>query len=949
MPTLFAAFLLLASFSAPPSARAAEIPLPGLTRPVELAIDRDGVPHLFAENDFDLARAAGYLHAADRLFQMDATRREASGRLAELLGPGSIGSDIELRTIGLRRAARRTEEALSPRELALLQAYADGVNHWIATNPLPPEYEALELTSIPVWTPRDTLVIGKAIAASLSLDIDAGPTADLARFVEAGIAHGFDGEALFFDDVRRAAPMDPASTVPDATSGVPFLVAKRKPLDVKRIARAGAAARRIQERLARAPRLARVLDRGEHFIGSNEWGVAARHSASGGPLIANDPHLSLDSPSTFYEWHLVVDDDPVDGPMNVSGVGFPGVPGVILGQNEHVSWGATTNPMDVTDLFFDELHGGQACQVLEPPTQVCIFSAGAFHPVEVNLAVRYRANQIGDGILDNTEVAATSPLLTVPFRSFGPIVDVEDETVIVGGGVTSAVVLQYTGLHATGEVQTFLTWNRARDLDDFRAGLARFDFGSQNWAYTDVEGNLGYFASAEAPLRADLEAGPIDRTQAPAFIREGVSGLENWVPDPARSQGQAIPFAVLPASEMPQTLNPANGFFVNANNDPAGTTLDNDVLNQRRPSRPGAVYYLSPGYDEGLRAGRITRLIREKIERGAKISVRDMRAFQLNDQQLDAELMVPFLLAAHANASRAGAPPALAALAEDGRIAEAIERLRGWDFSTPTGIPEGYDDTDVNGERTPSVPEPEVRASVAATLYNVWRGQAIRRIVDATLAGVGLGVGSGDALKALHHLLDEAPFDGVGQSGLAFFPEPAGWAAADRRDHALLSALGAALDRLASPAMAAAFGGSTDPDDYRWGKLHRITFDHPFDPERSVPPAGGFDDLAPGLPGVARDGGYEVVNASGFSARADSVNGFRFGGGPVRRYVGESKRHGVRGWNVMPGGRSADPDDPSFTVQLGDWLTGETHRVDMRRSPPKGRAGAGDRFVPVDG
>jgi penicillin amidase len=450
-------------------------------------------------------------------------------------------------------------------------------------------------------------VIGKAIAASLSLDIDAGPTADLARFIEAGSTHGFDGEALFFEDVRRAAPMDPASTVPDATSSLPFLSGMSPPLDPKRIARTGAAARRIEARLARAPRLARLLDRRERFVGSNEWGVAAEHSASGGPLIANDPHLALDSPSTFYELHLVVGDDPVDGPLNVSGVGFPGVPGVILGQNEHISWGATTNPMDVTDLFFDELHAGQACEPLDPPAFVCIFSAGEFHPVEVNLTVRYRANQIGDGVLDNTAVAATSPLLTVPFRSFGPIVDIEDETVIVGGGVTHAVVLQYTGLHATNEVQTFLTWNRARGLEDFRRGLASFDFGSQNWVYTDVEGNLGYFASAESPLRADLEAGPIPRTEAPVFIRDGKSGLENWVPDPARSEGQAIPFAVLPADEMPQALNPANGFFANANNDPAGTTLDNDVLNGRRPSRPGAVYYLSPGYDEGLRAGRITR------------------------------------------------------------------------------------------------------------------------------------------------------------------------------------------------------------------------------------------------------------------------------------------------------------------------------------------------------
>jgi penicillin amidase len=101
------------------------------------------------------------------------------------------------------------------------------------------------------------------------------------------------------------------------------------------------------------------------------------------------------------------------------------------------------------------------------------------------------------------------------------------------------------------------------------------------------------------------------------------------------------------------------------------------------------------------------------------------------------------------------------------------------------------------------------------------------------------------------------------------------------------------------------------------------------------------------MPGLARDGGYEVVNASSFSARADTLNAFRFSGGPVRRYVGESKRHAVRGWNAVPGGRSADPADPSFTVQLGPWLTGETHGVDLRTALPKGEIVAGDRFVPA--
>ena len=148
--------VVVAFLLSPLVALAAEVPIAGLTQPVELAIDRAGVPHLFADDDFDLARAQGFLHARDRFFQMDATRREASGDLAELLGPGSIDSDVQLRTIGLRRAAERTAASLAPRELAFLQAYADGVNAWLATSPLPPEYAELELTKARPWVPVDT-------------------------------------------------------------------------------------------------------------------------------------------------------------------------------------------------------------------------------------------------------------------------------------------------------------------------------------------------------------------------------------------------------------------------------------------------------------------------------------------------------------------------------------------------------------------------------------------------------------------------------------------------------------------------------------------------------------------------------------------------------------------------------------------------------------------------
>jgi penicillin amidase len=922
------------------------VEIPGLTDEVRVVTDGSGIWHIEAENDFDLAIAQGYVHCRDRFFQMDQTRRQVDGTESELLGAGEIGSDVQARVVGLHRAAQRSLDAAPQRFQDLLAAYADGVNHCLDTLPLPPEYAALELTQARPWEAVDTLKIGKAISASLSLDIDTGLTEALGDYVEAGIANGFDGQALFSQDVFRSAPMDPASTVPDANNTTPYAVEWQAKKAVH-LARAAQASARARSKLEEHPLFELALNRRESFVGSNEWGVGGAATPNGRPIIANDPHLSLNAPSTFWEWHLIVNDDPDEGPMNVNGVGFPGAPGVILGQNQDITWGATTNPMDVSDTFLDELH------VLLPECLLigsfaCIFSEGTFHPVDIEFPT-YFVNIIGDNVDDNlVDVTASLPIealvvATVPFRSFGPVLGVDDPSVLTTGGITGALVLQYTGFHATQELTTFAIWNRAKNLADFQVGLDAFDVGSQNWAYADRDGNLAYFSSAEMPLRSDLEQGSVIGVP-PFFVREGVSGDNNWIADPAKSQGQSIPFAILPYAEMPQTVNPANGFFVNANNDPAGTTLDNDPLNQVRVSNPNAIYYLNPGYANGMRAGRITRLIEAELAGGGTVSTEDMKRFQGNTQQLDAELLVPSLLAAFANADAPGAAAELAALAADSGVAEAVERLADWDFSTPIGIEEGWDASDVNGRRgdlNGAAGRAEIEASIAATLYNVWRGYAVRNVVDARLADFGLGAGSTEALKALVNLLDQAPYTGIAAAGIDWIPDPAALTAEERRDLALLAAMRDTLDQLASNEMAPAFGNSTDQDDYRWGKLHRIVFDHPFqnalgDGSFNIPTQGGFEDLAPDLRGISRDGGYEVVNASGFSARSISLNSFMFGGGPVRRYVGRAEPDKIIGVNVVPGGPSGIPGDGGYATQLATWLTADYHNVKMSMSASGG-------------
>jgi penicillin amidase len=423
------------------------------------------------------------------------------------------------------------------------------------------------------------------------------------------------------------------------------------------------------------------------------------------------------------------------------------------------------------------------------------------------------------------------------------------------------------------------------------------------------------------PLREDLQQGSV-RGLPPFFIRDGTGGNE-WLAAPDPPATQAVPFAILPFSEMPQVVNPPAGFFVNANNDPAGTTLDNDALNEIRPG--GGIYYLAPDYGS-LRAGRITEMIRDRLTEGGRISLEEMKAMQADTVLRDAEFFTPFLAEAFRNARAGGAPTPLAALGNDSRLAEAIRRLEAWDFSTPTGIPEGYDATDRDGRRAAPTAK-EIADSVAATLYSVWRGQAIRAIIDATAERAGVQPpGDVEALTALRHRIET--FDrnrGVGASGLDFFVVPGIADPAARRDYLLLRSLVRTLDLLAGDAFAEAFHRSARQEDYRWGRLHRGMLTHPLDSAFAVPPAFGvFPPPLGDLAGIPTDGGFQTVDPGSHDGRAADADAFRFGSAPASRLVAEAGPGTVRAENALPGGESGIPGSAFYLNLLSRWLTNDT-------------------------
>jgi penicillin amidase len=306
---------------------------------------------------------------------------------------------------------------------------------------------------------------------------------------------------------------------------------------------------------------------------------------------------------------------------------------------------------------------------------------------------------------------------------------------------------------------------------------------------------------------------------------------------------------------------------------------------------------------------------------------------------LDAELTLPTLLGVM---SQVPVEPG-------STMAQALDVLSTWDYSTPTGLAEGWDAGD-DPMMAVEPDETEIRHSAAATVFALWRSMLVQNTIDLTLTTYGLGdnlPGGTTAQRAFtYHLLNYGTNGGIGASGLNFFL--AGF------PETIAGSLQMALELLASDEFAPAFANSTDVMDYRWGKLHRIVFRHPLDSDPfNVPNGGGFTDLAPDLPGLARQGGFQTVDASNHdtnpkcSVRGCLVNGFMFESGPNRRFVGEMTPDGVMGYQTIPGGQSGVFFHPNYSSQLPLWLTNSYHPLAVTEEDADGVAVVSYSFGPA--
>ncbi|MEB2285980.1 MAG: hypothetical protein B6D46_04830 [Polyangiaceae bacterium UTPRO1] len=922
--------------------------------------------------------------------------------------PGNISNvtqDLFFQSLGFRQAAIDSFNALSPAVQSLLQAYADGVNEYInlvnATGNLPPEYASLHIAAIAPWSPIDSVAFGKLQAFQLSFDFEDGITEDLADVTDAlGVA---TGTTAFAEDLARIQPAENAFTVPDASNAPIPLTSLSSPRTTM-LADAGAAARgesgrdgsvaagppstatakaagdgarrghkltkAEQRRIAAARKetvrqarefIAKLMDqpvmreiRARGTVGSNQWAVDGSVTDTGNPIYANDPHLGLGSPATFYELHINTKDH--GGDMNVTGIGFAGAPGVVQGHNEHIAWGSTTNPADVTDWYLETMatdgagnlfsyYQGNPEPVVQTPIQVKVNVENGNEPVGglerqvIGVASSVPTAKV-NGIFDATKLLANFvPPRRMVVTRHGPIFP-QTLTIAHTGApgnpfqpnkVGTALTVKFTGNYATRELDTFYIWNTATDLATFKQGLQFFDFGSQNWGYADVLGNIAYFSSGEFPIREDLAAGVL-HGNPPYLVRDGTGGNE-WKalagPQPA---DQAVPYEVVPFAEMPQIENPPAHWWVNANNDPIGNTADNDALNE---ALAGTGPYLSPGYDE-FRAARITELIKSELNLiptppgtppgDGVISMADMERMQADVNQLEGKRLAPYFVGAVDRAGLGGAPPALSSLL-NAKILDARARLASWTYNTPAGF-------DTPGD--PGAPTPqELVDSVATTIYNVAVGRLMARTFDAQLAAAGIGYRQGvtEGLRGLIRLLTRVPFTGVGASGIDFFDDPSvTLSAEEERDIILVKSLQDALDLLSGAGFAPAFANSTNVDDYLWGKVHYVIFNSFIDGDMngtliggggaySIPPqpASGFP------PGMPADGARFTVDVANYGLRPTSATSLQFGSGANRRSVVEMASGAIVAKNVIPGGESGVVGKPHYGDQVNLWLGNGYH------------------------
>ncbi|MFI9270703.1 penicillin acylase family protein [Kitasatospora sp. NPDC052896] len=582
------------------------IKVPGLNASVVVKRDANGIPQVYANTADDLFKAQGYVQAQDRFWEMDVRRHITAGRLSEMFGASQVSNDAFVRTMGWENVAQQEyDSVLSPQTKEYLQAYSDGVNAWLSQHPggagASLEYALLGTVTSGYkpepWTPVDSVAWLKAMAWSLS-----GNVQD--QIDRSMLSQTFtpDQIAQLYPDYpydRNGTILQTGTLSANGTYQPPTDGSGQSGSSASSGSTTQAAAatqgllQGVSNQIGGLPQLLGTQGQG---IGSNSWVVSGDHTTTGKPLMANDPHLGPGLPSVWYQMGLHCNTVSSACPFDVTGFTFAGMPGVMIGHNQNISWGFTNMGADVADLYLEKVTG--------PNTYL-------YNGQNVPFTTRQETIKVAGG---------PDRVITVRSTNNGPLIsDQSSEMQQVGtyapvgnaapdrGTTGYGVALQWTALTPGKTMDSVFELDKAADWSDFRAAAQDFAVPAQNLIYADTQGNIGYQAPGLIPIRGN---------------GDGTYPAPGW--DPSYNWQGYIPF-----KSLPYVYNPPSGYIVTANQaivDPSYKPL------------------ITKDWEYGTRAKEITDDIQAKLQNGGKISPDDMQSMQLDNTSVMAKTLVPLLL-----------------------------------------------------------------------------------------------------------------------------------------------------------------------------------------------------------------------------------------------------------------------------------------------------------------
>jgi len=517
---------------------------------IEIYRDSFAVPYIFAENDNDAAFALGYVHAQERLFTMDFIRRAGEGRLSEILGDEAVPFDNMFRTVGIKRNILRNYSRIDPSVISLLQSYSDGVNAYIEERKGNYSIEFDVLGYQPEkWKPLHSLIIIKMMAWELNMS--------------------WWTDLTFSELIQKLGEKKALEILPDYPENAPTIIADNfKYLSA------------INSSLVETDKAFRnfIGWTGTH-IGSNNWVVNANKSTSGKPIIANDPHLAFSAPGKWFAATV----NSKEG-WETSGVTLPGVPGIVIGKGENISWVLTNVMNDDADFYIEKLDSSDSKYSVD----------GQWRDLRI--------------IKDTIKVKnGKDRVIEIKETHRGPIIsDIHTFNFIYNTAESEfpPISMKWLGNEFSDEMLGFYKINKAKNWNQFREGVKYFGIPGQNFVYADTTGNIGYIMGARIPLR---------KKNNPTLVFDGTNTENDW-------QGY------VPVEEIPVVLNPKENFIASANN---------KILKDFK-------YHISNLWEPSSRIDRIYELLNSK----EKHSAEDFKKYQMDITSPYAKLITSHIVKA---------------------------------------------------------------------------------------------------------------------------------------------------------------------------------------------------------------------------------------------------------------------------------------------------------------